>query len=99
MTNIDITTSALRQQKRLRLNYGGYRRTVEVHSIGTSKEGKIMIRVWQTDGDSQSKQSIGWKLFDLGEASEVAIVDEASEAPRAGYKRGDRAMAEIVAEL
>lgn len=99
MTNIDITTSALRQNKRLTLNYGGHRRTVEVHAIGCSKKGQTVIRVWQTGGGSVSEKYIGWKLIDLEKASDIAMVDEVSEAPRASYKKGDRAMAVTIAEL
>jgi len=99
MTNIDISTTALRQNQRVTLNYGGHRRTVEVHAIGTSKKGQTVIRVWQTEGDSKSKEPVGWKLLKLDEATDIAIVDEASDAPRAGYKKADRAMAAIIAEL
>lgn len=99
MKNIDIPTEALKQNKRLQLSYDGHKRTVEVHAIGTSKAGKTIVRVWQTEGDSQSKQPVGWKLLNLHEATALVIVDDASEAPRTGYKRADRAMAEIIVEL
>ena len=99
MTNIDIVTTALKQNKRIHLNYGGHSRTVEVHATGTSKAGKTMIRVWQIGGDSKSKQPVGWKLFNLDGATDLAIADDASEAPRAGYKKGDRAMIDIIAQL
>lgn len=99
MTSIDISTEALRQKKRLQLNYGGHRRTVEVHTIGTSKKGKTIIRVWQTEGESVSGESTGWRLLNLDKATELALTEEASAAPRLGYKKGDPAMAEIVAEL
>ena len=79
--------------------FQGLKRAVEVQPIGKSESGKTLIRIWQTCGVGQSKQSVGWKLLSLDGSSDLAIVDEASEAPRNGYKTGDRAMAEIVAEL
>jgi hypothetical protein len=38
---------ALRQRKRLELRYDGYTRVVEVHAVGSTKDGNDIMRVWQ----------------------------------------------------
>ena len=58
-----------------------------------------MIRVWQTEGSSRTGGSTGWKLLNLDDATELTLAEEASVAPRPGYKVGDRSMKAIIAEL
>lgn len=83
---------ALAAGKRLELRYDGYSRVVEVHAVGTTKEGNEIMRVWQVRGGSNSGEPQGWKLFRLGEAFSAHVIDEKSEAPRRGYVRGDKTM-------
>jgi hypothetical protein len=91
--------SALRLGKCLELRYDGFTRTVEVHAVGTSEEGRDLMRVWQVRGGSVSNERTGWKLLRLDEAFGASITNEKSEAPRYGYKRGDKAMRFIDCEV
>jgi len=54
---------------------------------------------WQTRGGSASNQQAGWKLLRLDEVQSALISEELSQAPRAGYKRGDSRMQRIFCEL
>ncbi len=83
---------ALNSGKRLEVRYDGYIRIVEVHAAGESSKGDELMRVWQVRGGSVSNERMGWKLLRLDETTSLGIVDEASEAPRQGYRRGDSAM-------
>ena len=38
-------------------------------------------------------------MFDLDKASSIIILDETFDSPRLGYKKGDKGMSEIYAEL
>ena len=87
-----VASDALRQGKCLELRYDGFFRIVEVHAVGTSEQGNDLMRVWQVRGGSVSNERSGWKLFRLDEAFSAHLTDEKSEAPRRGYKRGDKAM-------
>jgi hypothetical protein len=87
-----VACEALRKGKCLELRYDGFSRIVEVHAVGTSKEGNNLMRVWQVRGGSVSNERSGWKLLRLDEAFGASVTDEKSEAPRHGYKRGDEAM-------
>jgi hypothetical protein len=87
-----VACDALRQGKCLELRYDGFSRIVEVHAVGTSEEGNDLMRVWQVRGGSVSNERSGWKLLRLDEAFGAHLTDEESEAPRKGYKCGDKAM-------
>ncbi len=96
----DIACEALKTGKTLELRYDGYTRAVEVHAVGRSSEGNAIMRVWQVRGGSVSNERVGWKLMRLDEATSAAILNhEDSQAPRAGYKRGDSAMAHVICQL
>lgn len=86
------------QRKCLELRYNGLRRLVEIHAVGYTSDGNAIMRVWQVSGGSNSGEVPGWKLLRLDEVSGMAITDTASQAPRAGYKRGDRHMLRIVCQ-
>ena len=57
------------------------------------------MRVWQVQGGSVGGTSVGWKLLRMDEAAELKISEDASEAPREGYKKGDPAMTRIFCEV
>lgn len=94
---IDTAAMALRTQRLLELRYPSFSRRVEVHAIGYSKTGRAIVRAWVRSG--RRGEPKGWKLLDLAEAQEAEVADEASSAPRRGYRRGDRAIERIVCEL
>lgn len=94
-----VACDALRQGKCLELRYDGFTRIVEVHAVGVTKEGNDVMRVWQVSGGSVSKENSGWKEFRLDEAFSARITDKKSEAPRRGYKRGDKGISRIVCEI
>jgi hypothetical protein len=94
-----VAVDALRQGKRLELRYDGFSRVVEVHAVGSTAEGNDVMRVWQVRGGSESGERVGWKLLRLDEAFAASVTDEESEAPRHGYKRGDKVMQHIAAQV
>lgn len=99
MIEVNTAINALKDKKRLQLIYKGHLRKIEVHSIGVGTKGNTSMLVYQVEGGSNSAEQQGWKLLNLGEASSITILDEASEAPRSGYKGGVRGMIEIFAQV
>lgn len=91
--------NALQQGKRLELRYDGYTRVLEVHAVGTTRKGHEVMRAYQVRGGSVHNEPVGWKLLRLDEATGAHILEEPSEAPRPGYKRGDSAMRFINCQL
>ena len=90
---------ALKKGVCLELRYSGFSRIVEVHAVGISTAGNTVMRVWQVRGGSVHNEPVGWKMMKLDEAASVALTDEKSQAPRPGYKPGDKGMQRIVCEL
>lgn len=78
--------------------YEGEQRIVEPHCYGKTTAGNEGLRAFQIDGYSSSGK-LGWKMYDLGKAENVVISDQSFEGPRPGYKRGDKGMSQIYAEL
>lgn len=94
-----VACDALNAECILQLEYDGYVRAVEVHAVGTTKDNKDVMRVWQVAGGSVSKETTGWKLLRVDEANHAFITDQRSLAPRNGYHRGDPAMRKIRCQL
>lgn len=95
-----LIITAIRERRLLRLMYEGGYRTVEPHAYGNNdKSGHDLLRAYQVDGSSKSFQFVGWKLFRRDEVHSIELLDQRFSAPRPDYKRGDKAMSRIFAEL
>lgn len=57
------------------------------------------MRVWQLRGGSVSGERSGWKLLRLDETRGLRILDEASQAPRRDYRKGDKAISRIISQV
>ena len=90
---------AVRRKQVLELRYDGYSRRVEAHAVGYSRTGHPLVRAWQVGGGSSEAERPGWKLLRLDEAAEAVLGAEPSQAPRAGYRRGDRSIHRIICEV
>jgi predicted DNA-binding transcriptional regulator YafY len=89
---------AVQNQQLLRFNYDGGERVVEPHCYGQTSKGNDAIRAFQVRGYSSSG-TLGWRLFKLSEATSIEVLEEAFENPRSDYKRGDKGMSVIYAEV
>lgn len=90
---------AIEQGLCLELRYDGFSRLVEVHAVGMSKTGQLCMRVYQVSGGSVSGERAGWKLMLIDKSFSAHVSTIRSDAPRTGYKRGDRDMLTIYSEL
>lgn len=78
-------------------NYEGGARIVEPHCYGVSTANNECLRAFQVDGYSKTNK-MGWKMFDLSKATSIRVLDE-KFIPRSDYKRGDKGMKIIYAEI
>lgn len=84
----------------LDVEYDGLSRLVEVHTVGLSKSGHPVMRVYQLEaGQSHSGNPSPWRLLSLDKVSSARLVDVKSYAPREGYRKGDAGMRHIFTEL
>jgi predicted DNA-binding transcriptional regulator YafY len=91
---------AIRQKKRIKLNYEPGERLVEPHALGFSKDGNQLVRAYQVEGASASGEHENWKLFRVDRMGKCINEGSCFDEPRQGYRRGDKAMkGGIVAEI
>ncbi len=90
---------AIRTRKLLSLNYDGFSRIVEVHTVGHSTFGRELAYVWEVRSDKTHIDDNPWKLLSLREAKSATIVDAGSHAPRPGYQRGKHGISWLMLEV
>lgn len=99
LTLAGIMALAMADNLCVNFEYDGKNRTVEVHAIGKStKDGSIVMRGYQTDGEA-SRPLPQWTLFSVDKISELVIQYDESEAPRDGYRMGDKQMDPVLVEI
>lgn len=97
---LTIIVNAIASRERLVINYPPGRRIIEPHAVGYSAEGNILVRAYQTEGESASGEPEHWKLFRLDRFERCVSAFENFDGPREGYKENDRAMkGGIIAQL
>lgn len=89
---------AIENQNIIEFYYEDELRVVEPHCYGITTAGNAGLRAFQVDGYSSSGK-MGWKMYDLGKADDITTLDDTFSSARSGYKRGDRGMDKIYAEL
>lgn len=95
----DTYTNAIAARSQLEIVYHGLRRIIDPHAYGIARTGNFLLRAWQISGGSRSGQATGWKLFDVKDISSVTILPSTFLGPQPAYRRGDRAMMRIFAQL
>lgn len=58
-----------------------------------------MLRAYQVGGRSNSNKLPPWRLFDVSKISNLKMAEQSSQAPREGYKKGDKDMICMFAEI
>lgn len=89
---------AIHKRQRLRFWYRGGIRTVEPYASGVGDNGRPLLRAYQVSGHSRSREQ-GWKLFQVDEIHEFAVLPETFVEPQAGYMRNDPTMTKIYCEI
>mgnify|MGYP000892629636 CR=1 FL=1 len=89
--------NAVKNQNVITFDYDGESRIVEPHCYGLTTKENEAIRAYQIGGYSSSGK-MGWKLYDLSKADDIEVLDETFEV-RDDYKKGDKGMSRIFAEI
>ena len=90
---------AIQNRNLLSFSYDGFTREVEPHCLGIDKKGHPALRAYQVAGGSESGEYTGWKLFHVNEMRNLQILKKTFQQPRLGYKRGDKDMRQIQAQI
>lgn len=95
----DLLIDAIQTRKVLTLRYHGYSRTVEPHCVGTDQSGQLKLRCWQSSGGSVSGEMPAWKILFVREIHGIEPSGSTFPSARPGYKKDDKAMRRIDAQL
>lgn len=90
---------AIQNRNLLSFSYDGFPREVEPHCLGIDKKGHPALRAYQVAGGSESGEYVGWKIFHVNEMQNLHVLSKTFQQPRHDYKRGDKGMMRIQAEL
>lgn len=89
---------ALKTGRTVSFLYADKIRVVEVHAVGDSTAGKLVMRGYQVGGHA-SRPLPQWTLFEVDKIEHIGFGKEKSKAPRPGYKKGDSQMTKIYAQI
>jgi hypothetical protein len=89
---------ALRKKKCLSITHDGTSQIVEVHSLGYSESGALLMRVFQIAGTPVDEVS-GWRLLEVEKHWVAEISSNPSFAPRPGYEAKDPEIYRIFAQV
>jgi hypothetical protein len=89
---------AIKNRRVLSFIYDGYHRVVEPHAVGSSTAGNDVLRCYQTEG---GHVTLGhdWDLCELSKISTLQLTGGNFANARPDYKKGDKGMSRIYAEL
>lgn len=93
-----IIEDAIRHRRYLTFTYKGIPRVVQPTAIGVSSAGNEVLRCFQTEG-AHNTDGHDWNLCTLTQITGLLVTAKTFEAPPPGYKRGDKGMVKIYAEL
>ncbi|MNV72980.1 hypothetical protein D3C71_1661030 [compost metagenome] len=94
---LDTLIDAIRNQRVITFNYSGFTRTAEPHTVGISRAGNQVLRCFQTHG-GHVNPGHEWDLCELSQISNL-ITTNTPFHPRPSYRRGDKGMTHIYAEV
>ncbi len=90
--------SAIHNRQVLSFHYDGLTRIVEPHAVGISRAGNDVLRCYQVQG-GHVNSGHDWNLCDISKISNLSMTGTVFDNTRPGYKKGDKGMRHIYAEL
>jgi hypothetical protein len=93
-----LIIEAITKKLVLSFTYDGIARAVEPHAIGISLAGNEILRCYQIRGDHINPDH-DWNLCEVRKMVGVKTTGEVFQSARSDYKRGDRHMTQIYAQL
>jgi WYL domain len=88
----EIFVRAIRERRILRVHYPPGERLIEPYAIGLTSAGKVVVRVWQREGESASGDEEGLKLMRLDRFTSVEPTEIHFFGPRPEFVADDPAM-------
>jgi predicted DNA-binding transcriptional regulator YafY len=93
----ELLVTAIRERRRVRFVYNGFRRIAEPHLVGIHEAGEAILSAFQLEGESRSGVLPGWRTFILSEIEQLEVLDEHFTETRSGYNALAARMTEVFA--
>ncbi|MBV7596480.1 hypothetical protein ACW5WU_15685 [Aeromonas encheleia] len=95
---INKLMSAIKSRSEIEFTYSGYARVAQPVAIGESSKGNTVLRCYQTKG-MHVTPGHEWDLCLVDDISNLVITNNTFHIDPPGYKKGDKHMKKIYAEL
>ena len=90
--------AAIQGRHVIAFTYGGIAREAQPCAIGVSRAGNEVMRCYQVRG-GHVEPGHDWDLCDVDKIHDLVVTDDSFHGEPPGYRRGDRGMVQIFAEL
>jgi hypothetical protein len=95
---LDTIVLAINNRQVLSFTYGGLARVAEPHAVGISRAGNYVLRCFQIEGGHVTAGH-EWDLCEVSKIENLILTGQTFIGERPGYRRGDKHMTVIDAEL
>lgn len=95
---LQMIMDAIKNRDVICFNYDGIARLAHPAAVGKSKTGKDTLRCYQVGG-GHKEGGHAWDLCTIAKMSNFRLAGEKFVSNPPGYKKGDKGMIEIYAEL
>jgi len=95
---LNIITDAINNRQEISFTYSGIDRVAQPVAAGISRAGNNVLRCYQTQGGHVTAGHT-WDLCEVSLMSNVKNTGQVFDADPPGYKRGDKHMTKIYAEI
>lgn len=94
----DVLVQAINERKCIAFTYSGLPREAQPAAVGISRAGNPVLRCYQTAG-GHITPGHEWDLCELSKIVGLKVLNEEFSSNPPGYKKGDKGMSKIFAEL
>lgn len=95
---LKIITDSIHARQEISFIYSGIERVAQPVAVGASRAGRDVLRCYQTKGGHVTAGHV-WDLCEISLMSNVKNTGVAFDVNPPGYKRGDKHMIKIYAEI
>ncbi|AUT41578.1 hypothetical protein ACK3Z8_09245 [Aeromonas caviae] len=89
---------AINSRKEIEFTYSGYVRKAKPVAVGVSRKDNVVLRCYQTEG-MHVTPGHEWDLCLVDDISNLVVTNNVFHVDPPGYKKGDKHMKDIYAEL
>lgn len=90
--------TAIQERREITFTYDGIARVAQPCAVGTSRAGNEVLRCHQVGGGHVTPGH-EWDLCEISKIRNLVVTNTTFQGEPTGYRRGDRGMTQIFAEL